>query len=78
MQLKNHIAYRFLTDSVFIMETIQSIEPVRYKQLEAGSVSDEIAKLYALLDFKYLNPKTYVVTESVIEKLDMLKVKKTD
>lgn len=75
MLLKNHIAYRFLTDSSLWFEMIESQEPDLYKLYEENKeVPERIHSLYACLNDKQNNP--YLVTDSVIEHLDLLKINK--
>lgn len=75
MKFENHIAYRFLNDDNLIME----IAEAHYKRewssaLNGGDISHKIHDLYAFLTPK--DTKNYFVTNTVIDKLDMLKVKK--
>lgn len=79
MRLKNHIALRFLTDEKFIMDMIE--EHLGGKKLGITSRPliekygfPKIASLWRLLSKDH--QKAYMVTETVHDKLDMLKVKK--
>lgn len=72
MKLQNHIAYRFLTDESIIIEMIKATYP--YVKFEDYHKNTKIISL-----FNTLNPKgnkTYYCTDSVIDKLDMLQVKR--
>jgi len=74
MILKNHIAYRFLTDDSLWFEMIESQEPNLYTEYEGREVPERIHSLYACLNNK--QDKPYLVTNSVIENLDMFKINK--
>ena len=75
MILKNHIAYRFLTDETLWFEMIESQEPDLYKLYdEKKTVPDSIHSLYSCLHNKLNKP--YVVANSVIENLDMFTINK--
>lgn len=78
MQLRNHIAYRFLTDNKLAHELLETSYPNEYDRVgkDIGS-DDDIEKLrsyYEVIGFH--NQKAYYVTNSVIDKLDLLKVSK--
>jgi hypothetical protein len=76
MRLRNHIAYRFLTDEKFIDEGMEEMHGKKWPEKPV----EEIARVYDLLTFHTLKDpnKTYFVTDTVVDKLDMLHVKKTD
>lgn len=75
MILKNHIAYRFLNDSNLWMEMIETNNPDIYTHYEnKKDLPDSVHSLYSCLCSK--NNKSYLVTESVLENLDMLKITK--
>lgn len=82
MFLKNHIAYRFLTDPDFQMEMIETQYPEAYKMLMSGKKMEDlddiskirIAQLYELASPK--DQKSFLITSTVLDKLDMLKVKR--
>lgn len=74
MVLRNHIAYRFLTDSNFWIEMTESTFPELFKQ-EVDEIPESVKSFLYCVDNKKNN--TYVVTNSVVENLDMLKVNKT-
>lgn len=79
MVLQNHIAYRFLTDDKLWFEILESTFPEEFekalktKKGEEIDLRGEVHSLYNLLHNK--DQKAYYVTNSVLEKLDMLKVK---
>lgn len=75
MVIKNHIAYRFLTDESIWFEMIESTHPGDWKALvekDEKEIPDKIHSLYALLNNK--DQKPYVITESVLQNLEHLKV----
>ena len=75
MVIKNHISYRFLTDSNLWMEMLESQYPDIYAEFEKGKkLSEGATGLYHCLSND--NNKPYLVTNSVIENLEMLKIKK--
>lgn len=77
MVLKNHIAYRFLTDSTLWMEMIETEHPDIYQedwQKKPGGYPDKIAGLYRCLCNKDNTP--YLVTNSVLQHLNLLKINK--
>lgn len=71
MVLKNHIAYRFLTDYSLWFEMLESQHPEIYT---SESVSDSAADLYYCIN--NIGNKPYIVSNSVVEHLDMLKINK--
>lgn len=82
MVIKNHIAYRFLTDDRIWFEIVETTHKVDWQELmeqENNSlidkIPDKIHSLYSLLHSE--GQKPYVITDSVINNLEHLKVKKT-
>lgn len=77
MVIRNHIAYRFLSDDRLWMEMLETTYPNLLKDFEScGQVPNEAKDLYYCLSKD--DNKPYAVTESVTEFLDMLKVTKKD
>ncbi len=78
MVLRNHIAYRFLTDSNLWMEMLETQYPNIYKdyQAEGKDLPEGIMSLYYCLCNTKDHP--YMVSQSVVENLDMLKINKKD
>lgn len=75
MVLRNHIAYRFLTDDTLWLEMIESQQPDLYELYKQNKdVPENVHSLYACINNKNNNP--YLVTNSVIEHLDLLKINK--
>ncbi len=75
MVLKNHIAYRFLTDDKLWFEMLESQYPNIYNDFdEKKSVSEGAINLYYCIN--NTKNKPYIVSDSVIKHLDMLKVNK--
>lgn len=80
MILKNHIAFRFLTDSTLPMEMISSTYPADFKQMidtldtKEAKISPNVASLFHLLSSE--EQKTFYITDTVIKHLDALKIKK--
>lgn len=77
MVIKNHIAYRFLTDDNLWFEIIEATHTGHWKKLmedNSKEIPSEILSLYNLLSNK--NQKPYVITESLTDSLELLKVKK--
>lgn len=80
MKIDNHIAYRFLTDDTFWFEIIETSFP-QIKSIEDILTMNKEDKLYQQIINMYHglcadNNKSYYITESVTDKLDMLKVSK--
>lgn len=71
-RLTNHIAYRFLNDETLLWEIIELIHPNVYKLDRTKDVPEELVATYALLNHN--NNKNYYITNSVTEKLELLKV----
>jgi hypothetical protein len=85
MQLKNHIAYRFLTEEMFVIEMVTHHYPNLIDAIDAQDekgvpipeeMQNKAKHLYILL--KNEDQKSYYATESVLDKLDMLSVSKKD
>jgi len=78
MVIRNHIAYRFLTDSNLWMEMLESQHPNMYEDYEKNNLAlpESIKSLYYCLNNDKNRP--FVVTNSVVEHLDMLKINKKD
>jgi hypothetical protein len=70
MHLETHIAHRFLTDDSLIMDIIGEFHP----GYEKREMTDEVALLFDLLSRD--DQKAYYITNTVLEKLEMLKIKK--
>lgn len=78
MQLRNHIAYRFLTDDTLSHEMLETSYPGEYDRVgkDIGTSEDieRLRRYYEVIGFH--NQKAYYVTNSVVDKLDLLKVSK--
>lgn len=79
MRLHNHIAYRFLVDERFTEEIMEAVCGAKWEEKPV----EEIGLLYNLLDHSTMVPdslphRAYYITDTVLDKLDMLKVKKSD
>ncbi len=80
MVLRNHIAYRLLTDESLWWEVLETHHPVEFKllyenKMEVKDLPPAMYSLYTMLDSK--GNKPYLVSESVVENIDMIKVNKT-
>ncbi len=85
MRLTNHIALRFLQDDKMWMEIMETHHPDSMKmiaeQIQNDKVDEDsealmqIVSLYAILETKRKPARNFLVTPSVHEKLEMLKVK---
>lgn len=78
MRFTNHIALRFLTDDTLAFEMIETthfkeVHKIINKEHLDNVMSSKVRQLWKLVS-RY-NQKAYVVTETVHDKLDMLKVK---
>ena len=87
MLLKNHIAYRFLLDDELTHEMLSmffSDDQNRKLANLVGSIDIDDKDMYEmklLHQYEFLNPKNqkaYLITDSVYNKLDLLKVKPND
>lgn len=77
MKLGNHIANRFLTDDTLSEEIVLHTYPEFSVHTEnSDELMMKVASLYDLLLPK--KQTTYYITETVIEKLDLLKVKRKE
>jgi len=79
MILKNHIAYRFLTDDNFGIEILETTHPEGIKAIVDGDTKkdENFGKMYSLWQLVNKDDqKAYWITNTVLDKLDMLKVKK--
>lgn len=79
MLLKNHIAYRFLTDDSLAFEMLETSYPKQLKMLAQDKELDDedmskVRTLYRLMNKN--DQKAFYVTDTVLGKLEMLKVKK--
>lgn len=82
MKLDKHIAYRFLTDDSLMFEICEKMHPDFKEILESADAEEEfsimraapVISLLTLLDRN--DQKAYWLTETVLSKLDMLKVSK--
>ena len=78
MVLKNHIAYRFLTDEGLTYEMMQAHLPSAIKKIEAnekldGEQSSQLKTLnHTISPF---DQRAYYITNTILDKVDMLKVK---
>jgi hypothetical protein len=78
MVLKNHIAYRFLTDEVLLYEMMQSHLPSAIKKIENHETldEDEGSQLKTLNHtISQYDQRAYYITDTILDKVDMLKVK---
>ncbi len=81
MVLKNHIAYRFLTDDTLLMEIIDTVHPGKARAILDDKLNDtdEMAKVYSMMQLLSKDSqKAFYVTETVIDKLEMLHTKRMD
>lgn len=77
MVLKNHIAYRFLTDPTIVMEMIETFHPKEFKEsLNSDIPSEKVIGLYDLMGSE--NQKAYYVTDTVLKHFDSFSVRKID
>lgn len=80
MQLRNHIAYRFLTDDHLAHELMEHAYYSEYHRMgdDKGNEEDEgkIRSLYEVISFHH--QKAYYITNTVIDKLELLKVSRKD
>lgn len=76
MQLRNHIAYRFLNEPPFLTDILRSLLKTEVENMVRNVESEEemqkIAVLHRLLSID--GQKAYYITNTVVDKLDMLKV----
>jgi hypothetical protein len=82
MQLRNHIAYRFINDTSLAMEMLETIDPNEFAQAAQNKFKpseealDKLAGIYRVVSPD--DQKAYYITNTVIDKLEMLKVYKKD
>ena len=76
MKLDNHIAYRFLTDDTLMVEMVSTM----YPNYRTDTTDKELeVKVMGLCDLvRKENQKAYRITNTVIDKLGMLKVKRVN
>ena len=79
MRFENHIGYRFLTDDMMAFEAVQAMYPEIAKKFERHIEMTEVERerfesLIAVVNSR--QQKAFYITDSVHDKLDMLKVKK--
>jgi hypothetical protein len=80
MQLRNHIAWRFLMDPTLMDEFMERTYPQAFKRAGANMAGEEELLQLAYL-YDVISPtgqKAYYVTDTVIDKLDLLKVSQKD
>ena len=79
MVLKNHIAYRFLLDDELAVEMLEATHPGDFKML-LNTPKDEVEIPSKVSSFyRFITPrgqKAFYITNTVLEKLDLLKIKK--
>lgn len=76
MYLKNHIVRRLLVDKTFIMEVIETHMTHEDPKYRGENVDREVAELGL---YELLRPegnKTYLITKTVLDKLDLFDTKK--
>ncbi len=84
MVLRNHIATRFLTDDNFALELVEATYPGEWSKLMEtekdepawDALLDTVSSFYELVNFR--RQKAYYVTNTVLDKLELLKVEKKD
>lgn len=82
MKLDKHIAYRFLTDDTMAIELMDSMYPedLQLFEKESGLTEEEESRKASLAHFYNMvckdDQKAYWITNSVLDQLDSLKVKK--
>lgn len=80
MVFRNHIAYRFMTDFRFTLEMVEAVYPEEYKlyvktKPSSFGVENMPDKLIQFIDLiQPEDSKTYYIADTVISKLDLLKV----
>lgn len=74
MLLKNHIGYRFLTDDNVAMEIVEGHFKEEYRTIKVGDeIPEKFLSVFHLVNRK--DQKAYYITETVLDKLNMLKIK---
>lgn len=80
MRIKDHIAYRFLTDPKLTDELLEVAQPNEFRDVKKNGQNakkESLSRLGMLYDvIKIHDQKAYYITDTVIDKLDMLKVSK--
>lgn len=76
MRLQNHIAYRFLNDEKLLWEIMELVHPDIFKTVKGEELPKGASATWQLIHPE--GNKTYYITESVTEKLELLKVKRKD
>jgi hypothetical protein len=76
IRLTNHIAYRLLNDETLIWEILELYHPEMLKIPKGADIPDTILSTYSMLNLK--GNKTYYITNSVLDKLELLKVNRKD
>lgn len=79
MRFTNHIALRFLTDDTLAFEIIETthfkeVKKILNRDYIGRAISTKVKALWQLVNKD--NQKAYLVTDTVHDKLDMLKVKR--
>lgn len=87
MKLDKHIAYRFLNDDDMPHEICEHMYPGLYKYMKEKVLSNQIADYDKHRDFnaymslynmvRVADQRAYVITDTVVDVLDLLKVNKT-
>lgn len=75
MKLENHIATTFLTHDDFLWTIVEDMHPDFEQASNNDDVANKVADLYYNLNTD--QNKNYIITNTVFDKLDMLKVKRT-
>lgn len=79
MQLRNHIAYKFLMDKDYQVMLLKKFKPYEVEKLfdkgMAELTNDEILEIGQLETIYPQTPKCYYITKTIIEKIDLLKIK---
>lgn len=77
MVIKNHIAYRFLTDPTMVIEIVESFYPQDVKNIvNGGEPSSRVLGLYQMMGSE--NQKAYYITDTVLKHFDSLNIKKIE
>jgi hypothetical protein len=77
MVLKNHIAYRFLTDPTMVIEIIESFYPNEVRSISSGGEPDpRVLGMYKMMGTE--DQKAYYITETVLNHFDSLNIKKIE
>ena len=76
IRLTNHIAYRFLNDESLLWEIMELHHPEINRIPKGEEIPDTILATYGFLSHK--GNKSYYITDSVTDKLELLKVNRVD